>query len=49
MVVVGGEVVVGEVLCGVAGAPEVVHHLDVQVVVAGDAEGGFGGADALGS
>jgi hypothetical protein len=47
VVVVGGEVVVREVLCGVAGAPEAVHHLDVKVIVAGDAEGGFSGADAL--
>jgi len=47
VVVVGGEIVVCQVLCGVAGAPEVVHHLDVQVVVACDPEGGFGGTDAL--
>ncbi len=47
MVVVGGEVVVGQVLCWVAGAPEVVHHLDVKVVIACYAEGVFGGTDTL--
>ena len=47
VVVVGGEVVVGQVFGGIAGAPEVVHHLDVKFVVGGDAEGTFGGADSL--
>lgn len=47
MVVVRGEPEVGERFVGVARAPECVHHLDVQLVVAGDAEGLFCGADSL--
>lgn len=46
MVVVGGVVVVCEILRWVTRAPLVVHHLDVQVVVGGDAESVFSGADA---
>lgn len=47
MVVVGGEEVVGEELGGITGAPFVVHHLDVEEVVGGDAEGRFSGTDTL--
>ncbi len=48
MVVEGSEgVVFGEVLRWVAGTPFLVHHLDVECFVGGDAEVCFGGSDAL--
>lgn len=48
VVVVRGVGLVVQVLVGVSGAPELVHHLDVDVVVLGDVGLGLGGTDALG-
>jgi hypothetical protein len=33
VIVVGGEIGVGQILVGVSGTPEFVHHFDVEIVV----------------